>query len=88
MFQRHLRDGCGRSVSSASIAEFLKTGLDSEQAFVGNENGNAKQAIDSSKNPNLVFVYPEPKSELWLDSYHIPTGAKSIKAAHSWIIPS
>jgi spermidine/putrescine transport system substrate-binding protein len=48
-------------------------------------NGNAKQAIDSSKNPNLVFVYPEPKSELWLDSYHIPTGAKSIKAAHSWI---
>lgn len=48
-------------------------------------NGNAKQAIDSSKNPNLEFVYPEPKSELWLDSYHIPTGAKNIKAAHSWI---
>jgi spermidine/putrescine transport system substrate-binding protein len=48
-------------------------------------NGNARQAIDSSGNQNLVFVYPEPKSELWLDSYHIPTGAKSIKAAHSWI---
>ncbi|MFN4141351.1 spermidine/putrescine ABC transporter substrate-binding protein [Aestuariivirga sp.] len=48
-------------------------------------NGNAKQAIDSSGNQNLVFVYPEPKSELWLDSYHIPTGAKNLKAAHSWI---
>jgi spermidine/putrescine transport system substrate-binding protein len=48
-------------------------------------NGNAKQAIDSSQNENLVFVYPEPKSELWLDSYHIPVGAKSLKAAHSWI---
>lgn len=48
-------------------------------------NGNAKQAIDASKNENLVFVYPEPKSELWLDSYHIPTGAKNLKAAHSWI---
>lgn len=48
-------------------------------------NGNARQAIDSSKNENLVFVYPEPKSELWLDSYHIPAGAKSLKAAHSWI---
>ena len=48
-------------------------------------NGNAKQAIDASKNANLVFVYPEPKSELWLDSYHIPVGAKNIKGAHSWI---
>ena len=48
-------------------------------------NGNARQAIDSSGNENLVFVYPEPKSELWLDSYHIPIGAKSLKAAHSWI---
>jgi len=48
-------------------------------------NGNAKQAIDAAKNDNLVFVYPEPKSELWLDSYHLPTGGKNLKAAHSWI---
>jgi spermidine/putrescine transport system substrate-binding protein len=48
-------------------------------------NGNAKQAIDSSKNANLVFVYPEPKSELWLDSYHLPVGGKNLKAAHSWM---
>jgi spermidine/putrescine transport system substrate-binding protein len=48
-------------------------------------NGNAKQAIDSSQNQNLVFVYPEPISELWLDSYHLPAGGKNLKAAHSWI---
>ena len=48
-------------------------------------NGNAKQAIDASGNENLVFVYPEPKSEIWLDSYHLPVGGKSLKAAHSWI---
>jgi isoquinoline 1-oxidoreductase beta subunit len=32
-------------VSSASIAEFLKGGLDAEQAFVGNKAGDAKSAI-------------------------------------------
>lgn len=48
-------------------------------------NGNAKQAIDSSGNQNLVFVYPEPISESWLDSYHLPVGGKHPKAAHSWI---
>jgi len=48
-------------------------------------NGNAKQAIDAAKNDNLVFVYPGPISELWLDSYHIPAGAKNLKGAHSWI---
>lgn len=48
-------------------------------------NGNAKQAINSSKNANLVFVYPEPRSELWLDSYHLPVGGKNMKAAHSWM---
>ena len=48
-------------------------------------NGNAKQAIDAAQNENLVFVYPEPFSELWLDSYHLPAGGKNLKAAHSWI---
>lgn len=48
-------------------------------------NGNAKQAIDAANNENLVFVYPEPKSELWVDSYYIPAGAKNIGAAHSWM---
>lgn len=48
-------------------------------------NGNAKQAIDASGNENLVFVYPGPISELWLDSYHLPLGGASPQAAHSWI---
>ncbi len=48
-------------------------------------NGNARQSIDQSKNPNLVFVYPEPISEAWLDSYHLPVGGQHPKAAHSWV---
>ena len=48
-------------------------------------NGNAKQAIESSGNENLVFVYPEPKSEAWFDSYHMPVGGEHPRAAHSWM---
>ncbi|MEX2200150.1 MAG: spermidine/putrescine ABC transporter substrate-binding protein [Dongiaceae bacterium] len=48
-------------------------------------NGNAKQAIESSGNENLVFVYPEPKSEAWFDSYHMPIGGEHPNAAHSWM---
>lgn len=48
-------------------------------------NGNARQAIDASQNPNLVFVYGDPITEAWLDSYHIPAGAQHRNAAHSWI---
>jgi spermidine/putrescine transport system substrate-binding protein len=48
-------------------------------------NGNAKQAIDAAGNENLVFVYPEPISELWLDNFHLPVGGKSLKAAHAWM---
>ena len=35
-------EGENAKVSSASIAEMLKAGLDAEQAFVGNSNGDAK----------------------------------------------
>src|SRR5205807_5139768 len=38
-------EGPNAKVSSASIAEILKAGLDAEQAFVGNENGDVKAAI-------------------------------------------
>jgi spermidine/putrescine transport system substrate-binding protein len=48
-------------------------------------NGNARQAIDSSGNENLVFVYPEPISEAWFDSYHMPVGGEHPHAAHSWM---
>jgi spermidine/putrescine transport system substrate-binding protein len=48
-------------------------------------NGNARQSIDSSGNENLVFVYPEPKTEAWFDSYHLPVGGEHPNAAHSWM---
>ena len=50
-----------------------------------NWNGYARLAMQSAKNPNLEFVFPEPKSELWLDSYHMPTGGKHPNAAYSWL---
>jgi isoquinoline 1-oxidoreductase beta subunit len=52
-------EGENAKVSSASIAEFIKGGLDAEQAFVGNENGNAKQAIaGAAKKIEAVYSYP------------------------------
>jgi isoquinoline 1-oxidoreductase beta subunit len=51
--------GANAKVSSASIADFLKSGLDAEQAFVGNEHGNVKQAIaGAAKKVEAVYAYP------------------------------
>jgi isoquinoline 1-oxidoreductase subunit beta len=52
-------DGPNAKVSSASIAEILKAGLDAEQAFVGNQNGDAKAAIaGAAKKVEAVYAYP------------------------------
>ena len=52
-------EGSNATVTSASIAEFLKTGLDAEQAFVGNENGDAKQAIArAAKKVEAIYSFP------------------------------
>jgi isoquinoline 1-oxidoreductase beta subunit len=52
-------EGENAKVSSASIAEFLKTGLDADQAFVGNEHGDVKQAIaGAAKKVEAVYAYP------------------------------
>ena len=46
-------------VSSAQIADMLKAGLDAEQAFVGNKNGDAKAAIaGAAKKVEAVYAYP------------------------------
>jgi isoquinoline 1-oxidoreductase beta subunit len=46
-------------VSSASIAEYLKGGLDAEQAFVGNKAGDAKAAIaGAARKIEAVYSYP------------------------------
>jgi isoquinoline 1-oxidoreductase beta subunit len=52
-------EGANAGVSSASIAEILKAGLDAEQAFVGNKNGDAKTALAGAvKKVEAVYSYP------------------------------
>jgi isoquinoline 1-oxidoreductase beta subunit len=52
-------EGPNTTVSSASIAEILKAGLDAEQAFVGNQNGDAKAALaGAAKKIEAVYSYP------------------------------
>jgi isoquinoline 1-oxidoreductase subunit beta len=52
-------EGENVKVSSATIAEWLKAGLDADQAFVGNENGDAKGAIAAAaKKVEAVYAYP------------------------------
>jgi len=52
-------EGENAKVSSATIAEILKAGLDAEQAFVGNRNGDAKAALaGAAKKIEAVYAYP------------------------------
>jgi isoquinoline 1-oxidoreductase subunit beta len=52
-------EGPNANVSSASIAEMLKAGLDAEQAFVGNQAGDIKAALaGAAKKVEAVYSYP------------------------------
>jgi isoquinoline 1-oxidoreductase beta subunit len=52
-------EGENAKVTSASIAAFLKEGLDSGPAFVGNENGDVKAALAGAvKKVEAVYNYP------------------------------
>jgi isoquinoline 1-oxidoreductase beta subunit len=52
-------EGPNAKVSSASIAEWLKAGLDAEEAYVGNKQGDAKAAIaGAAKKVEAVYSYP------------------------------
>jgi isoquinoline 1-oxidoreductase beta subunit len=52
-------EGDNAKVSSASIAEQLKAGLDAEQAFVGNQNGDVKGGLaGAAKKVEAVYAYP------------------------------
>jgi isoquinoline 1-oxidoreductase subunit beta len=51
--------GEAAKVSSASIAKFLETGLDAEQAFVGNKAGDAKADLGNAKRKvEAVYSFP------------------------------
>ncbi|HJR01378.1 MAG TPA: molybdopterin cofactor-binding domain-containing protein [Methylomirabilota bacterium] len=52
-------EGANARVSSATIAEMLKAGLDADQAFVANQNGDVKAAIaGAAKKVEAVYAYP------------------------------
>src|SRR3989442_659676 len=52
-------EGENAKVSSASIAAMLKEGLDADQAFVANQNGDVKAAIaGATKKIEAVYAYP------------------------------
>jgi isoquinoline 1-oxidoreductase subunit beta len=52
-------EGENAKVTSASIDAFLKAGLDAAEAFVGNQNGDAKAALaGAAKKVEAVYFYP------------------------------
>jgi isoquinoline 1-oxidoreductase subunit beta len=52
-------EGPNAQVSSATIAEMLKAGLDADQAFVRSQNGDVKAAIaGAAKKVEAVYAYP------------------------------
>jgi len=52
-------ESANNKVSSETIAAWLKEGLDANEAFIGNEAGNAKDAIaKASKKVEAVYSYP------------------------------
>jgi isoquinoline 1-oxidoreductase subunit beta len=51
-------DGPNANVSSATIADMLKAGLDAEEAFVGNKAGDVKTAIaNAARKVEAVYAY-------------------------------
>jgi isoquinoline 1-oxidoreductase beta subunit len=84
-------------VSSESIAEWLKAGLDADQAFVGNQNGDAKAAIaNAAKKVEAVYSYPyqnhaamEPMNAVALytpDRCEVWTGTQNGEAAFAQVL--
>jgi isoquinoline 1-oxidoreductase subunit beta len=52
-------EGPNAAVSSATIADMLQAGLDADQAFVANQNGDVKAAIaGAAKKVEAVYAYP------------------------------
>jgi spermidine/putrescine transport system substrate-binding protein len=49
-------------------------------------NGDARQGILGSDDPNQwKWVFPGPRTEIWMDNYAIPIGAPHPNAAYAWM---
>jgi isoquinoline 1-oxidoreductase subunit beta len=90
-------NGPNEAVSSASIAETLKAGLDAEQAFVGNQSGDVKAAIaNAAKKVEAIYAYPyqnhacmEPMNATALftsDKCEVWTGTQNGEAAYAAVV--
>jgi isoquinoline 1-oxidoreductase beta subunit len=52
-------EGANGKVQQANIMDMLKTGLDADQAFVGNQAGDAKKALgEAAKKVTAEYFYP------------------------------
>ncbi|MCZ3388779.1 MAG: spermidine/putrescine ABC transporter substrate-binding protein [Actinomycetia bacterium] len=55
-------------------------------ALVHAWNGDARQGILGVDNPDQwKWVFPGPRSEIWMDAYAIPVGAPHPNAAYAWM---
>src|SRR5947209_292078 len=90
-------EGENAKVTSASIGEVLKAGLDAEQAFVGNQKGDAKAAIaGAAKKVEAIYGYPyqahacmEPLNATALytaDKCEVWTGTQNGEAAFAAVL--
>jgi isoquinoline 1-oxidoreductase beta subunit len=90
-------EGPNAKVSSATIADVLKEGLDAAQAFIGNESGDAKAAIaGAAKKVEAVYSYPylnhaamEPLNATALytdDKCEVWTGTQNGEAAFAVVL--
>ena len=55
-------------------------------ALVHAWNGDARQGILGVDNPDQwKWVFPGPRTEIWMDTYAIPVGAPHPNAAYAWM---
>ena len=55
-------------------------------ALVHAWNGDARQGILGADNPDQwKWVFPGPRTEIWMDTYAIPVGAPHPNAAYAWM---
>ena len=48
-------------------------------------NGDARQGIIDSGGNDWKWVFPTPRTEIWMDNWCIPVGVKNPNAAYAWI---